>query len=106
MVKKRAHFIGIAGMGMSAVAILLKEQGWHVSGSDAEMYPPATTQLKRHKITYKTSYNPANIPRDADLIVIGMNAKLTDENPRKIEKLSLSPAPTANRQQLHSWRGF
>jgi len=81
MVKKRAHFIGIAGMGMSAVAILLKEQGWHVSGSDAEMYPPATTQLKRHKITYKTSYNPANIPRDADLIVIGMNAKLTDENP-------------------------
>jgi UDP-N-acetylmuramate: L-alanyl-gamma-D-glutamyl-meso-diaminopimelate ligase len=80
MAGKKAHFIGIAGMGMSAVAILLKEQGWRVSGSDTEVYPPATTQLERHGIPYKTHYDPANIPTDADLIVIGKNAKLTREN--------------------------
>jgi UDP-N-acetylmuramate: L-alanyl-gamma-D-glutamyl-meso-diaminopimelate ligase len=77
---KKAHFVGIAGMGMSAVAILLKEQGWDVTGSDAEMYPPATTQLDRHGIPYATSYAPENIPKEADLIIIGKNAKLTREN--------------------------
>lgn len=46
---KHAHFIGIAGRGMSAVAILLKEQGWVVTGSDAEFYPPASDQLKRDR---------------------------------------------------------
>ncbi|OGG73781.1 hypothetical protein A3A40_00440 [Candidatus Kaiserbacteria bacterium RIFCSPLOWO2_01_FULL_54_20] len=77
---KKAHFIGIAGMGMSAAAILLKEQGWQISGSDANAYPPATNQLGRHGIPYKTSYDPENIPKDAELIVIGKNAKLTKEN--------------------------
>ena len=85
MEKKRAYFIGIAGMGMSAVAILLKEQGWRVSGSDTEMYPPATTQLKRHKISLKTSYRPSNIPKDAELVVIGMNAKLRRENNTEVK---------------------
>src|SRR3989344_5404101 len=80
MQEKKAHFIGIAGMGMSAAAILLKEQGWQVSGSDADAYPPATNQLERHGIPYKTSYDPENIPKDADIIVIGKNAKLTQEN--------------------------
>ena len=80
MQEKKAHFIGIAGMGMSAVAILLKEQGWQVSGSDADAYPPATNQLERHGIPYKTSYDPGNVPKDASLIVIGKNAKLTQEN--------------------------
>ncbi|MFZ2886598.1 MAG: Mur ligase family protein [Minisyncoccia bacterium] len=73
---KKAHFIGIAGMGMSAVAFLLKEQGWDVSGSDTEVYAPATTQLERHDISLSTPYDPTNIPNDADLIVIGKNAKL------------------------------
>lgn len=80
MEQKKAHFIGIAGMGMSAVAILLKEQGWDVSGSDVEVYPPATTQLERHSIPFSTPYSPDNVPRDASVIIIGKNAKLTREN--------------------------
>lgn len=79
MQAKKAHFIGIAGMGMSAVAILLKEAGWQVSGSDVEVYPPATTQLERHGIPLTTPYRAGNIPRNADVILIGKNAKLTRE---------------------------
>ena len=78
--KKRAHFIGIAGMGMSTVAILLKEQNWEVGGSDAESSPPATTQLKRHGIPLHSTYKSSNVPKHADVIVIGMNAKLTREH--------------------------
>ncbi|OGG79499.1 hypothetical protein A3A39_04860 [Candidatus Kaiserbacteria bacterium RIFCSPLOWO2_01_FULL_54_13] len=85
MKQKRAHFIGIAGMGMSATAILLKEQGWQVSGSDAEAYPPATNQLERHGIPFATSYDPKNIPTDTNLIVIGKNAKLTRENNAEVQ---------------------
>lgn len=80
MKEKRAHFIGIAGMGMSAVALILKSQGWHISGSDAESYPPGTTQLARHGISFNSSYSADNNPKDAEVIVIGMNAKLTREN--------------------------
>ncbi|MBI2610960.1 hypothetical protein HYW60_03420 [Candidatus Kaiserbacteria bacterium] len=83
--KKRAHFIGIAGMGMSAAAILLKEQGWEISGSDADAYPPGTTQLKRHGIQFNTAYRASNIPKRAELIVIGMNAKLTREHNTEVK---------------------
>jgi len=85
MKKKKAHFIGIAGMGMSATALLLKEQGWLVSGSDSEAYPPATNQLERRDIPFATSYDPKNIPRDANFIVIGKNAKLTRENNAEVQ---------------------
>lgn len=85
MAKKRAHFVGIAGMGMSATAILLKEQGWEVGGSDTEAYPPATTQLKRHGIPFNTTYKSSNVPAHADLIVIGMNAKLMREHNTEVK---------------------
>ena len=80
MAQKKAHFIGIAGMGMSATAILLKEQKWEVTGSDSDVYPPATEQLARHQIFFKSSYRENNVPKDADLIVIGKNVKLAREN--------------------------
>ncbi len=76
----KAHFIGIAGMGMSAVAILLKEQGWVVTGSDTDAYPPATTQLSEHEIPFHTTYSATNLPKDADVIIIGKNARVTREN--------------------------
>lgn len=70
---------------MSTTAVLLKEQGWLVSGSDTQAYPPATTQLERHDIPYKTSYHPTNIPNEAEIIVIGKNAKLTRENNAEVQ---------------------
>ncbi len=78
---KKAYFIGIAGAGMSAVAKLLKDKGWKVSGSDENCYPPISDYLNEQKIPYKIGYNKNNLPQDADLIVLGMNAKLrADKN--------------------------
>lgn len=84
MALKKAHFIGIAGMGLSAAAILLKEQGWEVSGSDEDAYPPATTQLERHGIRFSPSYKAANIPENADIIVIGKNTRLAREENEEV----------------------
>lgn len=76
---KRAHFIGIAGKGMSAVALMLKQTGWHVTGSDSGAYPPVSTYLDEQNIPYSKSYSKDNIPEEVDVVIIGKNAKLTKE---------------------------
>ena len=76
---KKAHFIGIGGVGMSATAKLLKDSGVAVTGSDEEVYPPISDFLTQEGLPYQTPYQAENIPGDADLIVIGKNAKLVPE---------------------------
>ncbi len=78
---RKAHFIGIAGIGMAATALLLREQGWSVTGSDEGFYPPASEILPRAGIRVATPHAAENLPGDADVIVIGKHAKLTRENP-------------------------
>ena len=73
---KKAHFIGIAGKGMSAVALLLREAGYDISGSDEGFYPPVSDYLADAHITFAHGYRKENIPADADVIIIGKNAKL------------------------------
>jgi UDP-N-acetylmuramate: L-alanyl-gamma-D-glutamyl-meso-diaminopimelate ligase len=77
----KAHFIGIAGIGMAATALLLREQGWSVTGSDEGFYPPASEILPRAGISVVSPHAARNVPPDADAIVIGKHAKLTQENP-------------------------
>ena len=79
--QRKAHFIGIAGIGMAATALLLREQGWSVTGSDEGFYPPASEILPRAGIRVASPHAAANVPADADAIVIGKHAKLTRENP-------------------------
>jgi UDP-N-acetylmuramate: L-alanyl-gamma-D-glutamyl-meso-diaminopimelate ligase len=76
---QKAHFIGICGAGMSAVAKLLRDQGWEVSGSDAGFYPPVSDFLLSQNLDCRTPHDPSNIPPDVNLIVIGKHAKLTPE---------------------------
>ena len=81
---KKAHFIGIAGKGMSAVALLLRQEGWEISGSDEGFYPPVSDYLARAHIPFKSGYKKENIPDDADIIVIGKNAKLVPEGNEEV----------------------
>ena len=81
----RAHFIGICGAGMSAVAKLLIDYGWQVSGSDDNFYPPVSEYIKRHNINFKKGYSPGNIPKDVDLIVVGKHSGLTKEENEEVK---------------------
>lgn len=80
------HLIGICGAGMSALAILLKEAGYKVTGSDQNFYEPILGYLKKNKITFYKKYNQENIPKDVDLIVIGKHAKLTPKENKEVKK--------------------
>jgi UDP-N-acetylmuramate: L-alanyl-gamma-D-glutamyl-meso-diaminopimelate ligase len=80
----KAHFIGIAGKGMSATALLLREMGVEITGSDEGFYPPVSDYLKNEKIPFAEGYRKENIPDDVDVIVIGKNAKLTPESNEEV----------------------
>src|SRR5207253_8668468 len=68
---KKFHFLGICGTAMASVAAALQERGFKVSGSDENVYPPMSNFLEDKGIAVKRGYRAANIPADADVIVIG-----------------------------------
>lgn len=82
--KKSVHFIGVCGVGMSAAALLMKEAGWQVTGSDAECYGPPKDILEKGGITPLLSYTPNNISPYVDRFIIGRNAKLSPETNEEV----------------------
>ena len=91
---RKAHFIGLAGVGMSATAILLRDSGVAVTGSDEAIYPPISQVLAREAFACRAPYAAQNIPDDADLIVIGKNARLVpSENDEAAEAFTRAARP-------------
>lgn len=68
---------------MASLAGMLKERGYRVTGSDANVYPPMSTQLETLGIRLCTPYAAGNIPGDADLVIVG-NA-VSRGNPEAME---------------------
>ncbi len=66
--KKNIYFIGIGGIGMSALAQLFLHRGHAVSGSDRSA-SPVTELLEKKGIKVHIGHDAANIPTDVDLIV-------------------------------------
>lgn len=73
------HILGICGTFMGSLAVLAKELGFTVSGSDANVYPPMSTQLEEQGIALSQGFDPAHLQPHPDLVVIG-NA-MTRGNP-------------------------
>ena len=65
------HILGICGTFMGGIAVLARQAGHTVSGSDENVYPPMSTQLEEQGITLSEGYKPENIPADVDQVVIG-----------------------------------
>lgn len=74
--KKRIHLIGICGTAMASLAGMLKQRGFHVTGSDAAAYPPMSDFLGELGIRVAQPFDPRNVdpengePRP-DLVVVG-----------------------------------
>jgi UDP-N-acetylmuramate: L-alanyl-gamma-D-glutamyl-meso-diaminopimelate ligase len=67
----KIHVSAVCGTAMASLAGLLREQGHEVTGSDQDVYPPMSTQLEALGIDVRSPYAEANVPEDADLVVIG-----------------------------------
>lgn len=65
------HILGICGTFMGGLAILAKELGYKVTGSDANVYPPMSTQLEEQGIDLTQGFDPQQLEPAPDLVVIG-----------------------------------
>jgi UDP-N-acetylmuramate: L-alanyl-gamma-D-glutamyl-meso-diaminopimelate ligase len=65
------HVLGICGTFMGGVAVLAREMGYTVSGSDANVYPPMSTQLEQAGIQLSQGYDPIHLQPAPDVVVIG-----------------------------------
>ena len=65
------HILGICGTFMGGIAAIAKSLGHKVTGSDANVYPPMSTQLEELGISLTQGYDPAQLEPAPDLVIIG-----------------------------------
>ncbi|MEN8108386.1 MAG: UDP-N-acetylmuramate:L-alanyl-gamma-D-glutamyl-meso-diaminopimelate ligase [Pseudomonadota bacterium] len=65
------HILGICGTFMGGIALLARERGVEVSGSDANVYPPMSTQLAAQGIVLAEGYSADHLLPVPDCVVIG-----------------------------------
>jgi len=65
------HILGICGTFMGSLAQLAKSAGHQVSGCDANVYPPMSTQLEQAGIRLIEGFDPQQLQPAPDLIVVG-----------------------------------
>jgi UDP-N-acetylmuramate: L-alanyl-gamma-D-glutamyl-meso-diaminopimelate ligase len=92
--QKHIHIIGIGGSAMAPLAGMLRERGYNVTGSDAGVYPPASTLLESLGIPFATAFDPQNLTPAPDLIVVGNaisrgNVEVEEMLDRKLSHRSL-----------------
>ncbi|MBI3475788.1 MAG: UDP-N-acetylmuramate:L-alanyl-gamma-D-glutamyl-meso-diaminopimelate ligase [Acidobacteria bacterium] len=68
---KHIHLIGICGTAMASLAGMLKQRGFHVTGSDAAAYPPMSTFLASLNIPLAQPFAETNLAPRPDLVVVG-----------------------------------
>jgi len=65
------HLIAICGVGMASLAGLLKSRGYHVTGSDQNVYPPMSGYLAELGVDVLSGYHAAHVTPRPDLVIIG-----------------------------------
>jgi UDP-N-acetylmuramate: L-alanyl-gamma-D-glutamyl-meso-diaminopimelate ligase len=96
----RIHLVGVAGTAMGALAGLLQQAGYRVTGSDAEVYPPISTQLAELGISVLEGYHAAHLEPPPDLVVIGNALSRGNEEIEAVldRKLSYASLPEVLRE--------
>jgi UDP-N-acetylmuramate: L-alanyl-gamma-D-glutamyl-meso-diaminopimelate ligase len=59
------HILGICGTFMGGLAVLAKEAGHRVTGCDANVYPPMSTQLEAQGIELIQGYGPEQVSAES-----------------------------------------
>ena len=65
------HILGICGTFMGGIALIARAAGHRVTGCDANVYPPMSTQLEAEGIELVEGYGADQLALNADLWVVG-----------------------------------
>ncbi|OOE69320.1 UDP-N-acetylmuramate:L-alanyl-gamma-D-glutamyl-meso-diaminopimelate ligase [Salinivibrio kushneri] len=95
------HILGICGTFMGGAAMLVKQLGHRVTGSDSHVYPPMSTLLESQGIDIIEGYDPVQLSPAPDLVVIG-NA-MSRGNPCVEAVLNQGLPYTSGPQWLHDF---
>lgn len=76
----KIHILGICGTFMGSLAIIAKQKGHTVTGSDQNIYPPMSTLLASHEIEVSQSGRDAIVQHQPDCVIIGNAKKRGDED--------------------------
>jgi UDP-N-acetylmuramate: L-alanyl-gamma-D-glutamyl-meso-diaminopimelate ligase len=71
MNKRHIHLIGICGTAMASLAGMLKQRGFHVTGSDTAAYPPMSDFLAELGIPVGQPFGESNLDPRPDLVIVG-----------------------------------
>lgn len=65
------HILGIGGTFMSALALLAREAGYTVTGSDTSCYPPVSDLLLKQGVAWFEGYDDCDMAASADMVIVG-----------------------------------
>ena len=65
------HILGICGTFMGGLALIARQLGFEVTGSDENVYPPMSTQLEEQGIRLMSGYRAENVDTNPDVVIIG-----------------------------------
>lgn len=84
----RVHFIAIGGSAMHNLAIALSRKGFHVTGSDDEIFEPSRSRLEKQGILpAEIGWNAERITPDLHAVILGMHAR--EDNPELLRAKEL-----------------
>lgn len=82
------HFIAVGGSAMHNLALALHKKGFHVTGSDDEIFEPSKSRLKEAGILpEKWGWFPEKITENLDAVILGMHAR--EDNPELLRAQEL-----------------
>ena len=86
----KIHLIAIGGSAMHNMAIALKKKGYHITGSDDEIFEPSKSRLKKNGLLpEKTGWHTEKITKKLDAIILGMHAKKDNPEIKKAQELNI-----------------
>ena len=84
------HFIAIGGSAMHNLAIALKRKGYHITGSDDEIFEPSKSRLKKEGILpEQDGWYPEKLNENIEAVILGMHARADNPELLKAQELGL-----------------
>lgn len=94
--KEKIHFVGIGGIGMSAIALVLKAEGYNITGSDIQE-SEKTKSLEKEGIKIFYTHKAENVQDDVTAIVTSTAISNTNE---EIAKAKKNKIPVVHRGEM------
>ena len=82
--QKHIHIIGICGVATSALAIAFHKKGWKVTGSDKGFFPPVSTELEKHSVSFYAGWHPGKMAEGGNPDIVMIGTASGSQNPETI----------------------